>query len=231
MNRIVAILLCIILMLSICSCSDNSDDDNTDISSTQGAAERELTEVEIKFNKLELKPDNYLSLTSETDLTDMFSTSFLEKTYDFELNKASAEKLLKDKLKEITKDRNTNLEKATACYDWIIKNVDYHDYGFSNWVSLIVTLNDNEGNLFDFAYTYYAMLRYLGIDAKLEKGFRSLEVGGNSMHSWVTVEIDGIKYYFDPFTDNNNADLKEIDTSYDCFLKTDEEVGYRYIED
>ena len=75
------------------------------------------------------------------------------------------------------------------------------------------------------------MLRYIGIDAKLEKGFRSLEVGGNSMHSWVTVEMDGVKYYFDPFTDNNNADLKETETCYDCFLKTDEEVGYRYVED
>ena len=229
MKKFFTILLCLMLMLSVCSCSENNDD-STDVSSDT-VDSRTLTDAEIKFNKLELKPDNFLSLTSETDLTDMFSTSFLEKTYDFELNKANAEKLLKNKLKEITKDKKTNLEKATACYDWIIKNVNYHDYGFSNWVSLIVTLSDNQGNPFDFAYTYYAMLRYIGIDAKLKKGFRSLEVGGNSMHSWVIVEIDGVKYYFDPFTDNNNADLNETETSYDCFLKTDEEVGYRYIED
>ncbi|MBQ9846616.1 MAG: transglutaminase domain-containing protein [Clostridia bacterium] len=229
MKRFIAILLCLILALSICSCSDNKDDGSD--TSSETISTDPLTEAEIKFNELELKPDNFLSLTSENDLTDIFSTSFLEKTYDFELNKANAEKLLKETLNTITKDKNTNLDKATACYDRIIKNVEYHDYGFSNWVSLIVTLNDKQGNPFDFAYTYYAMLRYIGIDAKLEKGFRSLEVGGNSMHSWVTVEMDGVKYYFDPFTDNNNADLKETETCYDCFLKTDEEVGYRYIED
>ena len=229
MKKIFAILLCLMLVFSVCSCSDNNDEKND--TSSETVSTRELTETEIKFNKLELKPDCFLALTSENDLTDMFSTSFLEKTYDFEVNKASAEKLLKEKLDKITKDKKTNLDKATACYDWIIKNVEYHDYGFSNWVSLIVTLNDKQGNPFDFAYTYYAMLRYIGIDAKLEKGFRSLEVGGNSMHSWVTVEMDGVKYYIDPFTDNNNADLQQKETCYDCFLKTDEEVGYRYIED
>lgn len=229
MKKIFAILLCLMLVFSVCSCSDNNDEKND--TSSEAVSTRELTETEIKFNKLELKPDYFLALTSENDLTDMFSTSFLEKTYDFEVNKASAEKLLKENLNKITKGKKTNLDKATACYDWIIKNVEYHDYGFSNWVSLIVTLNDKQGNPFDFAYTYYAMLRYIGIDAKLEKGFRSLEVGGNSMHSWVTVEMDGVKYYIDPFTDNNNADLQQKETCYDCFLKTDEEVGYRYIQD
>ncbi len=230
MKRLLALLLCLIITLPIYSCSETENNNNSDNSSNESVTENGLKEAENKFNKLELKPDNFLSLTSETDLTDMFSTSFLEKTYSFELSKANAEKLLKEKLDEFTKDKKTNLEKATACYDWIIKNVNYHDYGFSNWVSLIVILNDNEGNPFDFAFAYYAMLRYIGIDAKLEKGFRSLEVGGNSMHSWVTVEMDGVKYYFDPFTDNNNAELKGIDTCYDCFLKTEEEVGYRYIE-
>ena len=99
MKKFFTILLCLMLMLSVCSCSGNNDD-STDVSSDT-VDSRTLTDAEIKFNKLELKPDNFLSLTSETDLTDMFSTSFLEKTYDFELNKANAEKLLKNKLKEI----------------------------------------------------------------------------------------------------------------------------------
>ena len=83
MKRFIAILLCLILALSICSCSDNKDDGSDTSSETINT--NPLTEAEIKFNELELKPDNFLSLTSENDLTDMFSTSFLEKTYDFEL--------------------------------------------------------------------------------------------------------------------------------------------------
>ena len=75
------------------------------------------------------------------------------------------------------------------------------------------------------------MLKYIGVDAKFVTGFRSLEAGGNSKHAWVTVEIDGVTYYFDPFTDNNNAEIQNAETCYDCFLKTDEEVGYRYIMD
>ena len=130
---------------------------------------------------------------------------------------------------DISAIKETNTEKAKACYDWIIKNVEYHDYGFANWVSLIVVLNDKQGNPFDFAYTYYSMLKYICIDAKFVTGHRSLEAGGNSMHAWVTVDIDGVTYYFDPFTDNNNAELQNSETCYDCFMKTDEEVEYRYV--
>ena len=69
-------------------------------------------------------------------------------------------------------------------------------------------------------------------DVKVETMKNVAETFGGVEHRCEFVrEIDGVKYYFDPFTDNNNADLNETETSYDCFLKTDEEVGYRYIED
>lgn len=232
MKRVLAALLCAVFFIQLCACK--SKDDNTEISSSSDTSavssnQAELSEVEKKFNALTLTPDYYLSVSSDTDITDMFSTSFLENTYDFEINKSNAEKLLKDNINKIIDGKVTNCEKAAACYDWLIQNIDYHDYGFSNWVSLIVIFSDHQGNPFDFAYAYYAMLRYIGIDAKLMKGQRSLETGGNSMHSWVTVDIDGVTYFFDPFTDNNNADLKETATCHDCFMKTEEEVGYRYV--
>ncbi len=228
MKKAFSIFLCMIFLLQICSCSDNKD---SDVSSGNNPTSQmiEFTEIETKFNQLEPTPDYFLAVSSDSDITDMFSTSFLEKSYDFEVNKQSAEKLLKDTVNEVTKGKETNTEKAKACYDWIIKNVEYHDYGFANWVSLIVVLNDKQGNPFDFAYTYYSMLKYICIDAKFVTGHRSLEAGGNSMHAWVTVDIDGVTYYFDPFTDNNNAELQNSETCYDCFMKTDEEVEYRYV--
>lgn len=231
MKRFLVAVLCAVLIMQLFSCK--SKDDDTKVSSendetSTSSQQKELSDVEKKFNALTLKPDNYLSVSSDTDITDMFSTSFLENTYDFEISKSSAEKLLKDNMGKIIDGKETNSEKAVACYDWLIQNVEYHDYGFSNWVSLIVIFNDHQGNPFDFAYAYYAMLRYIGIDATLMKGQRYLEAGGNSMHSWVTVYIDGVTYFFDPFTDNNNADLQGTETCHDCFMKTEEEVGYRY---
>ena len=227
MKKAISIFLCMIFLVQFCSCSDNKISDSADETTSQVV---EFTEIEKKFNNLEPKTDYFLAVSSETDLTDMFYTAFLEKSYEFEVNKQTAENILKVKVGEITKDKATNTEKAKACYDWIIKNVEYHEYGFGNWLSLIVVLNDKQGNPFDFAYTYYSMLKYIGVDAKFVTGFRSLETGGSSKHAWVTVEIDGVTYYFDPFTDNNNAEIQNAETCYDCFLKTDEEVGYRYIE-
>ena len=143
MKKAISIFLCMIFLVQFCSCSDNKISDSADETTSQVI---EFTEIEKKFNNLEPKPDYFLAVSSDSDLTDMFFTSFLEKSYEFEVNKQTAEKILKDKVAEITKDKATNTEKAKACYDWIIKNVEYHDYGFANWLSLIVVLNDKQGN-------------------------------------------------------------------------------------
>ncbi len=227
MKKIICAMLAVSFIFQLCSCS-NKKNDKTE-KNTQSKQTIEFTDAEKKFNEISVIPDRYLAVSSDTDLADMFTTAYLINSYDFEINKASAEKLLKDTISEITKGKKTNTEKAKACYDWLIKNVEYYDYGFHNWVSLIVIFSDKQGNPFDYSYAFYSMLRYIGIDAKYVTGFRSLETGGNSMHAWVTVDIEGITYYFDPFTDQNNADLQGTETCYDCFLKTDEEVGYRYV--
>lgn len=233
-KRITSVALCVIMVSQFISCKSNKYE-TVSLNTSEATSSVQYSDVETKFNKLKLKPDYFLAGSSSSDITDAFMTAYLEGDYSFDVNKHNAEKLLTDKIKEITSGKTTNSEKAAACYDWIIKNVHFPNgkdiiLGYSNWVSLIVTLSDGIGNPFDYAYTYYAMLRYIGIDAKLERGYRSLETGGNSQHSWVTVEIDGIKYYFDPFTDDNNAELQSSDTCHDCFMKTYEEVQCRYVE-
>ncbi len=229
MKRIIAVILCLIFLLQICACNSNSDNKDNDDSSV--AESETVLSVEDQFNNLELKPHSFLSDKNGADIEENLSAGFLTNEYDFKVTKEVAEEMLKSNLAEIIKGKTTNLEMATACYDWLIKNVDYEDHGFSNWISLIVVFNDKEGNPYDYAYAYYAMLKYIGIDARLIKGYRSLETGSNSKHSWVAVKLGENVYFFDPFTDDNNAALQQKETSHDCFMKTEEELGYRYAFD
>ena len=99
MKKAISIFLCMIFLVQFCSCSDNKISDSADETTSQVI---EFTEIEKKFNNLEPKPDYFLAVSSDSDLTDMFFTSFLEKSYEFEVNKQTADKILKDKVAEIT---------------------------------------------------------------------------------------------------------------------------------
>lgn len=85
----------------------------------------------------------------------------------------------------------TELEKVTAIYQWVIKNISY-DYekagkvGAGYLPDVDETLKTKKGICLDYAALMTAMLRSQGIPAKLNIGYLT----GLQYHSWVSVYVD-----------------------------------------
>ncbi|MDO5345679.1 MAG: transglutaminase-like domain-containing protein [Lachnospiraceae bacterium] len=92
---------------------------------------------------------------------------------------------------ELTADITDNLEKVRQIYRWVVRNIDY-DYDKAMNVStgylpdVDRTLKSKQGICFDYAALMAAMLRSLGIPAKLNIGYLT----GDIYHAWISVYLD-----------------------------------------
>ncbi len=90
------------------------------------------------------------------------------------------------KAKELTKGLMGDQEKVKAIYDYIVNNFKY-DYDKLSKLptdylpDINTTLATNKGICYDYASTFAAMLRSVGIPAKLVKGYAK---GVNGYHAW-----------------------------------------------
>lgn len=114
---------------------------------------------------------------------------------------------------KIIKDEDTDIEKTTKIYNYIIKNIEYDDnkinYLKNNYVPDIdKVLESNKGICYDYAATFAGLLRSLGIPTKLVKGYKD---DLDSYHAWNEVFIDG-KWCI-------------IDTTYDAALQKGSRSG------
>lgn len=90
------------------------------------------------------------------------------------------------KAKELTKGLKSDSQKIKAIYEYIISNVTY-DFDKVNKLpkdylpDIENTIKSGKGICYDYASTYAAMLRSLGIPTKLVKGYSTLVTG---YHAW-----------------------------------------------
>lgn len=104
--------------------------------------------------------------------------------------------------KELTKDKKTNMEKAVIIYAYIVANFNYDEdkikglaYNYIPEVDSI--LNAKGGICYDFSTLYGAMLRSVGVPAKLVTGYSSNAIGYHSWNEvydevaneWITVDL------------------------------------------
>ncbi len=113
------------------------------------------------------------------------------------------------KAKELTKGLTTDSQKIKAVYDFLVNNVTYDFDKLSKLnndylPNIDNTIRTGKGICYDYASTYAAMLRSLGIPAKLVKGYSTLVDG---YHAWNEVY------------DSENGKWIVTDTTYDAQMK------------
>ncbi|MDT3429046.1 transglutaminase-like putative cysteine protease [Paenibacillus forsythiae] len=97
------------------------------------------------------------------------------------------------KAKQLTRNADTDKEKVTAIYNYIVSNVKY-DYALAATVpsdyvpDIDRTLASKKGICYDYASLFAAMLRSVNVPAKLVMGESSYV---SQYHAWNEVLIDG----------------------------------------
>ncbi|UAC48815.1 transglutaminase domain-containing protein [Bacillus aquiflavi] len=125
---------------------------------------------------------------------------------------------------EITKDKQTDREKALAIYEYTAKNVSYDVSKFKNkefsWDdSALKTLETKTGVCQDYAYLAVALLRASNMEARYVTG----EAGDGPLkedHAWVEVLVDGNWLTMDPtwgagYVDNDTFVAKYTEEYFD----------------
>lgn len=106
-----------------------------------------------------------------------------------------------------TEDMST-YTKAWVAYEYIVKNMKYGSpdiLSISNTPendALVLGLT-HKGVCDHYSAFYAAIMRYVGLDMRLVKGFTHAAAGGYTGHVWTTARIDGLDYVFDPQVEQN----------------------------
>ena len=113
------------------------------------------------------------------------------------------------KAKELTKNLTNDGDKLNAIYSYIVSNFTYDYDKLNNLKSdylpnIDETLNSRTGICYDYSSTFAAMLRSVGIPAKLVKGYST---NVNGYHAWNEVYNKETKSWI------------VIDTTYDSQMK------------
>lgn len=112
------------------------------------------------------------------------------------------------KAASLTKNLKSDSQKATAIYNYIIKNFKYDKSKISNISSNYIpnidsVYKDSKGICYDFAVLYAAMLRSVGIPTRLVMGYKK---DINTYHAWNQVYLKESKKWI------------IVDTTYDSLL-------------
>lgn len=146
---------------------------------------------------------------------------------------------------EIVSDGMGTYEKVKACYDYVTGNVAYGNHmaymstpigsgtcwdvyqsygeveGFGS-----VALTAGKGMCNAYASAFILMVRRLGLDARLVKGYTLGGAGGYAYHEWAEMDIGGTTYVFDPQLEQDLT--KSGLPAYSVFCKSYAALGRRY---
>lgn len=111
----------------------------------------------------------------------------------------------------LVKDKSTDLEKVRVIYDFIVKNINYDESKAkvvtSGYLpSIDATYNSGTGICYDYSSLFAAMLRSVGIPAKLMMGHKS---DLSKYHAWNQVYL------------SESGTWITIDTTYDATTATE----------
>ena len=113
------------------------------------------------------------------------------------------------KAKELTENLDSNKDKLDAIYEYIVSNFRYDHNKLGKLETTYLpdiddTLSTKKGICYDYASTFAAMLRSIGIPAKLVKGYST---NVNGYHAWNEVFLEDTSSWI------------IIDTTYDSQMK------------
>ena len=117
------------------------------------------------------------------------------------------------KAAELTKGMETDLDKVTAIYHYVINNITY-DYDLAATVpsgylpDVDAVLTSGTGICFDYAAVMASMLRSQNIPCKLIVGY-----AGTVYHAWINVYIEGVGWV-DHLIYFNGEDWSLIDPTF-----------------
>ncbi|MBQ7832830.1 MAG: SH3 domain-containing protein [Lachnospiraceae bacterium] len=105
-----------------------------------------------------------------------------------------------DVINECCTPNMTDLEKATAIYNWMRANISY-DWSYSSRTTNS-TLSTRTAVCQGYAHTYQSLCCAVGLSVSVNDGYRD-----NLSHSWNYAYVDGTKYFVDvtnglPFCNN-----------------------------
>ena len=155
------------------------------------------------------------------------SFAFTEK----ELKKSEGKYKIHQYAKAILASTGNSLRGA---YDWAVNNITYQSmvvpmtlpksgpYSVFTRQELyfVYAYENNKGNCFCFAASFYWCAKELGYDARLIEGRY-----GEGAHSWVEIDIDGVTYTFDPELEYDN----HLDAYYKTYAEAPGREGYRKV--
>lgn len=134
---------------------------------------------------------NQYAQAYSTSLNLKLRNEFLPFLYPNQYVNYSSDSKAVAKAAQITAGMTDDLEKLTAVYNYVIKNVSY-DYQLAKTVQsgylpdVDNTLATGKGICFDYAALMTSMLRSLDIPSKLVIGY-----AGDVYHAWINVYIEG----------------------------------------
>ena len=146
---------------------------------------------------------------------------------------------------QVTTEEMTVGEQVRACYDYLVDTVSYGSHmarldtplGDTTCRSIYaaygeiegfgaVALTAKKGMCNAYAAAFIMMVRSLGLDARLARGWTGSAHGGYAYHEWAEIRIDGTTYVFDPQLEQDLAGSGLA--PYTVFGKTYAQLGSRY---
>ena len=91
-----------------------------------------------------------------------------------------------------------------AAYDWCVHNITYvrdqsmNDTNYTSHQLARIGFTTHGGNCYVYAACFYELAMCLGYDAHQISGMVPSRRGGNTIHSWVEIDMDQSMYVFDP---------------------------------
>ena len=148
----------------------------------------------------------------QTDVQQLLNSAELHPQFT---NFGVLNELLADFMEQnFTSDMDT-YTKAKVAYDYFIQNMSYQTATQldSSWFTAdelaviwqhyperyaVPILIDNKGVCNHYSSAYAAILQAIGLDVQVVSGKTKSSAGGYSSHVWVTANINGVDYLFDP---------------------------------
>ena len=139
-------------------------------------------------------------------------------------------------LSNIISDDMSTYEKVLTCYNWLIDNCRYgyldeftnpdlpEDEGATRAMDMLLY---KIGACDDYSCAFAAMMRAIGLNCYTVYGQTSRADGGYTGHIWCEMNINGVRYVFDPQVEDNIA--KGGAVYYYRFCKTYNEVYENYM--
>lgn len=136
--------------------------------------------------------DNTLAFSSSSPMNDAYNGESLDQYLKATKNCDVTDSTIVSLAKSITSKCTTELEKASAIYSWMEKNIDYSFY-YNTVYGSKKTITMKKGNCVDQSHLLIALSRASGLAARYVHGKATFKISGNTIgHVWAQIKIGNV---------------------------------------